>query len=95
MAGSVWQWTASLYKAYPNLADDGRNDPTVAGSRVLRGGSCVEDPSGVRGAVRGVMDARCRATDTEGFRCVRDSPQQLLAVVGETICAGSRIMTPC
>jgi formylglycine-generating enzyme required for sulfatase activity len=39
MIGNVWEWCHSLHKPYPYKADDGREDETAAGSRVVRGGS--------------------------------------------------------
>lgn len=39
MAGNVYEWTASVLKAYPYVADDGRESPTADGKRVVRGGS--------------------------------------------------------
>ncbi len=38
MAGNVWEWTRSLWKGYPYVADDGREDESSSDLRVLRGG---------------------------------------------------------
>jgi len=44
MHGNVWEWTQSVYKPYPYRVDDGRNDPSATGSRVVRGGSWHDRP---------------------------------------------------
>jgi len=41
MAGSLAEWTSSLYRPYPYRFDDGREDPHAAGERVTRGGDYV------------------------------------------------------
>lgn len=52
MAGNIWEWTSSLYKPYPYKADDGREDPTLSGERVLRGGGVYFGAPYVRSAYR-------------------------------------------
>jgi formylglycine-generating enzyme required for sulfatase activity len=39
MAGNVSEWCSSLHRSYPYRAEDGREDLTASGERVLRGGS--------------------------------------------------------
>lgn len=52
MAGNVWEWTSSLFKEYPYLNEDGREDPDVEGPRLLRGGSWYVNVRLVRSALR-------------------------------------------
>ena len=52
MTGNTWDWTGSLYRPYPYEATDGREDPTVEGRRVLRGGSFGHGSDVVRCAAR-------------------------------------------
>ena len=41
MAGSLQEWTSTLYRPYPYRADDGREDLSHPGERVTRGGDYV------------------------------------------------------
>ena len=52
MAGHVWEWTHSLYQAYPYQVDDGREAPLTEGLRVVRGGSYNHDLRHIRCAAR-------------------------------------------
>ena len=54
LAGTVWEWTSSLYKGYPYNDDDGREklDASSSERRVLRGGSFSNYDQYVRCAVR-------------------------------------------
>lgn len=68
MAGNLWEWTSSLYWPYPYRADDGREDPSASGWRVLRGGTWVYTAWQCR------TSQRYRYTpetcfDIAGFRC--------------------------
>lgn len=67
MAGNVWEWCHSLYKPYPYKAGDGREDETVAESRVLRGGSWANDRNAARCAYRGNVDP-ANFGSVSGFR---------------------------
>jgi formylglycine-generating enzyme required for sulfatase activity len=68
--GSVWEWTSTLYRPYPFMATDGREDVRAAGARVIRGGSRVNGNVFLRSANRGSEEA-ANASDLIGFRCVR------------------------
>jgi serine/threonine-protein kinase len=52
MAGNVWEWVLSKYKAYPYNASDGREDLTGNDARALRGGSWDNFTSDVRASDR-------------------------------------------
>ncbi|MEZ4861397.1 MAG: SUMF1/EgtB/PvdO family nonheme iron enzyme [Caldilineaceae bacterium] len=52
MSGNVWEWTSSLDADYPYNATDGREDPTAAGKRVVRGGSFYYTQYQIRCAAR-------------------------------------------
>ena len=71
MAGSVWEWTASLYRPYPYDARDGREDPTARGARVNRGGSWYYGPWYVRTTYRATADHGYRRIPDLGVRCAR------------------------
>jgi len=52
MSGNVWEWTRSVRRDYPYDANDGREDLSVEGVRVIRGGSFLFDKKYVRCAFR-------------------------------------------
>ncbi len=69
MSGNVWEWTRSLYKEYPYVSDDGREDLEAGGARVVRGGSWL----GYRRLVRAALRYRVTPNDFNsdiGFRVV-------------------------
>ena len=45
MAGSLAEWTSTLYRPYPYRADDGRESATAEGERVTRGGEYFYQPT--------------------------------------------------
>jgi formylglycine-generating enzyme required for sulfatase activity len=71
MAGSVWEWTSSLYRPYPYDARDGREDPEARGARVNRGGSWYYGPWYVRTTYRATADQGYRRVRDLGVRCAR------------------------
>lgn len=71
LAGNVWEWTSSLFRPYPYAPHDGREDPTAAGTRVLRGGSWGNSHSEARVTNRN-GNAPVEPDDGMGFRLVLD-----------------------
>jgi len=71
MAGNVWEWTSSLYKPYPYVASDGREDQKIDGARVLRGGSWYYHYDLARSSYR-YSDIPSYSTVDIGFRCARN-----------------------
>jgi formylglycine-generating enzyme required for sulfatase activity len=65
MSGSVWEWTRNVFKAYPYLSTDGREDLEASSQPfyVVRGGSWVNDS--------GVARCACRAGGAPGSRSDR------------------------
>jgi formylglycine-generating enzyme required for sulfatase activity len=70
LAGNVYEWTASLYRAYPYEPGDGREDLLADGMRVARGGSWYTGSSRVRCAYRFWISPR-RWYYSFGFRLAR------------------------
>ena len=69
MAGNVGEWTSSLYRPYPYRADDGREDLTAEGVRVVRGGAYDLTRWNARCACR-LRYAPDRRDNHDGFRVV-------------------------
>ena len=92
MAGNVYEWVSSLYKAYPYDLFDGREDLEAPGERVLRGGSWLstDKENEVRSAHREKADPST-AKENIGFRCARTPNESFLdfALVVNTPSNGS------
>ena len=71
MAGNVWEWVSSLFMDYPYQADDGREDLSSGGIRVIRGGSFNDSEWGLRTADRGRYNIPENKDYLIGFRCAR------------------------
>ena len=69
MSGNVWEWTNTIYKPYPYADNDGREESTARGSRVIRGGSYESGLTYVTCTVRQAFDPYSRRNDL-GCRCV-------------------------
>jgi iron(II)-dependent oxidoreductase len=77
LAGSLAEWTSSLYRPYPYDRGDGREDPLAPGERVTRGGDYVFDtgPGQLAGYFRsGFSRAPQNGHRHIGFRCARSLP---------------------
>jgi formylglycine-generating enzyme required for sulfatase activity len=70
VAGNVWEWTSSLEWDYPYKPNDGRENPTADGKRVLRGGSW-RDGGDQLGTAHRHSRLPGRPLDNIGFRCAR------------------------
>jgi len=79
MHGNVSEWTRSTFKPYPYRDDDGRNDPSAAANRVVRGGSWRDRPKRARSAFR-LAYRPYQGVYHVGFRVVCETEP----VVGET-----------
>ena len=78
MAGNVAEWVSSLYKPYPYDATDGREDLTIPGERLLRGGAWNSNYLFVRTTSRMPREVKLdiekdNQTYGTGFRCARDA----------------------
>lgn len=76
MAGSLQEWTSTLYRPYPYRPDDGREDSRDEGERVTRGGDYVFDSEAdqLAGWYRtGFSRAPGRGHRHIGFRCAADA----------------------
>lgn len=71
LAGNVREWVNTNWKEYPYEADDGREDGSPGGDKVVRGGSYQSGRDFTRGSFREFYDARGFTADL-GFRCARD-----------------------
>ncbi len=77
MAGNAAEWVSSLYKPYPYDATDGREDLTIPGKRLLRGGAWNSNYLFVRTTSRMPREVNLdiekdNQTYGTGFRCARD-----------------------
>jgi len=73
MAGNAWEWTSSLFKPYPYVADDGREDATnTTERRVARGGSWSGEPYIATTTYR-FRPYPEDAYTFLGFRCAKDA----------------------
>lgn len=75
MAGSLLEWTSSLHRPYPYRSDDGRENLTAPGERIVRGGNYIFDNTPDKLVARNRTVAwRNPATGHRqiGFRCAAD-----------------------
>jgi formylglycine-generating enzyme required for sulfatase activity len=69
MHGNVAEWTRSLFKPYPYVPADGREDLTAAGRRVVRGGSWIDRPYRATASYRLAYEA-WQPVHNVGFRVI-------------------------
>lgn len=73
MAGNVWQWVSSAYRAYPYRSDDGREAPAAGPVRSTRGGGHDSPAAEITTTQRGRNLSRNPASGHHniGFRCAK------------------------
>lgn len=69
MVGNVWEWCHSLFKPYPYKVDDGRENKSESGDRVVRGGSFLDYQRYARAAFRN-RNSPVNRIHNWGFRLV-------------------------
>ncbi|MBN1551681.1 SUMF1/EgtB/PvdO family nonheme iron enzyme, partial [bacterium] len=82
-AGNVWEWCSSLYKEYPYNPDDGREDPSKTGYRVIRGGGWDSLSLTLRCALRSYYDAGSYYP-SYGFRCAKSHESNIIEDYNQT-----------
>ncbi len=71
LSGNVYEWTSSLYRAYPYNISDGREQyDNRTDARVVRGGSWFDSGTYLRGATR-YWNLADDEYSNNGFRCAR------------------------
>ncbi|MDX2078085.1 MAG: SUMF1/EgtB/PvdO family nonheme iron enzyme [bacterium] len=65
-SGNVWTWTCSLRKDYKYNSNDGREDESGTGVRIVRGGSWDDSADGARASFRNLISPLNR-NDVIGF----------------------------
>lgn len=73
MRGNVWEWSSSLYRPYPYVASDGREEADAPGLRVLRGGGYVEWAAWIDPGARH-SERPNRRLGSNGMRLARSVP---------------------
>ena len=76
--GNAAEWTRSAYRPYPYRDDDGRNDLSASGRRVIRGGSFYDRPHRGRSAFR-LSHPSWRKVYNVGFRVVCEAKPKKIA----------------
>ena len=73
MLGSVWEWTADWYGAYPSSSVTDPVSPDTGRFRVIRGSDWNSSERHLRSAARGSVSSEegPKDSDSLGFRLVR------------------------
>lgn len=71
LAGNVWEWTSSLYRSYPYITSDDRENLNAGGDRTIRGGSYAHPAGHQRSSNRHSNPAHYHDSNV-GFRCARN-----------------------